>query len=313
MSAPAHAHTHAAGTPHSQFGVQRHDPTGTGQLRDQFGSQFYKRYRKIKGLVWQGVGVEDRLALRDRAAMNADLPVEPLEVPEGGLPPQLLPGDERVARAFLEWFEDTQDRLVVGPELADGTQWSDRYVRTAYRKGASDADRRAMQAGVSAAEGVAISFDMPIHQRTLAALFDRNHAALRGVNDATRKEVARILGDAMLEGRNPRDAAREINDRIDKIGITRARTHSRTMIVGTYNEASLRRYEQLMGADASVTVLVEFTTAGDDRVCPECESLEGRTYSVREARGVIPVHANCRCTWVPVPPGSPSGGGLFDF
>lgn len=41
----------------------------------------------------------------------------------------------------------------------------------------------------------------------------------------------------------------------------------------------------------------EFTTQGDDKVCPECELLAGEEYTVDEARGVIPVHPNCRCTW----------------
>lgn len=307
MSAGTDTHSHSQA--HAHFGAQRQDPTGTKTLRDQLSAQFYKRYRKLKGLVWQGVGVEDRLALRDRARQAN---IEPIETPEGDLPPQMLPRDEQTAREFTEWFERMQDRLVVGPEQADGTQWSDRYVRTTYRKGVDDATRRAQQAGVSGAEAAAVSFDMPIHQQTLSMLFERNHAALRGVNGATRREVARVLGDAMLEGQNPRVAARAINDRIDAIGITRARTHARTMLVGTYNEAALRRYEQLMGADASVTVLVEFSTAQDGRVCPECESLAGQRYSVREARGVIPVHPRCRCTWVPVPPGSGSQrGGLF--
>lgn len=37
-------------------------------------------------------------------------------------------------------------------------------------------------------------------------------------------------------------------------------------------------------------------TAGDRRVCPICEPLEGEIYSVDEARFKIPVHAMCRCT-----------------
>ena len=29
-------------------------------------------------------------------------------------------------------------------------------------------------------------------------------------------------------------------------------------------------------------------------------TLNGREFPVDEARGVIPVHPNCRCVWVPV-------------
>jgi hypothetical protein len=46
--------------------------------------------------------------------------------------------------------------------------------------------------------------------------------------------------------------------------------------------------------------LVTIVTAGDDRVCPICEDLEGITYTVEEASSVIPAHPNCRCAFVPV-------------
>ena len=37
-------------------------------------------------------------------------------------------------------------------------------------------------------------------------------------------------------------------------------------------------------------------TVGDDRVCDICESYEGNTYTLAEARALIPAHPNCRCT-----------------
>ena len=46
---------------------------------------------------------------------------------------------------------------------------------------------------------------------------------------------------------------------------------------------------------------VEFCTAGDDDVCPDCEEMEGYSYDLKEAEDMIPVHPNCRCTWVPAP------------
>jgi len=45
---------------------------------------------------------------------------------------------------------------------------------------------------------------------------------------------------------------------------------------------------------------VELSTAGDERVCATCEGLEGETYTIDEARGVIPLHPLCRCSWIPV-------------
>jgi SPP1 gp7 family putative phage head morphogenesis protein len=45
---------------------------------------------------------------------------------------------------------------------------------------------------------------------------------------------------------------------------------------------------------------VELVTAGDLRVCPMCQGLNGKVYTIKEARGLIPVHPQCRCAWVPV-------------
>jgi SPP1 gp7 family putative phage head morphogenesis protein len=49
-----------------------------------------------------------------------------------------------------------------------------------------------------------------------------------------------------------------------------------------------------------VTVDAEYTTADDNKVCPKCRQLEGNVYTIDEARGIIPVHPNCRCAWNPV-------------
>ena len=70
-----------------------------------------------------------------------------------------------------------------------------------------------------------------------------------------------------------------------------------TLIVGTHAESIINYYEA-----AGVTLLiptVEFTTAGDERVCVICSGLEGNTYTIPESRGIIPVHVGCRCSWWP--------------
>ncbi|MET0721800.1 MAG: hypothetical protein ABWY64_13315 [Tardiphaga sp.] len=41
-------------------------------------------------------------------------------------------------------------------------------------------------------------------------------------------------------------------------------------------------------------------TVGDDKVCAICESYEGNSYTLAEARDLIPAHPNCRCAVVPL-------------
>jgi hypothetical protein len=41
-------------------------------------------------------------------------------------------------------------------------------------------------------------------------------------------------------------------------------------------------------------------TVGDDKVCDICENYEGNSYTLAEARDLIPAHPNCRCSIVPL-------------
>ena len=60
-------------------------------------------------------------------------------------------------------------------------------------------------------------------------------------------------------------------------------------------EAAERRLEQAL-ASGEVGIL----TAGDDKVCDECDDIAAAgPYDLDEARGLIPAHPNCRCAFVP--------------
>ena len=71
----------------------------------------------------------------------------------------------------------------------------------------------------------------------------------------------------------------------------RAETISRTEVITASNEGALHRYE-LSGIDKS-----EFYPSPD--ACGKCLALTGE-YITRESHNIIPVHPNCRCTWLPI-------------
>ena len=41
----------------------------------------------------------------------------------------------------------------------------------------------------------------------------------------------------------------------------------------------------------------EFVTAGDDKVCADCDSFSGRRYRVGQFMPRLPRHGGCRCFW----------------
>jgi hypothetical protein len=65
-------------------------------------------------------------------------------------------------------------------------------------------------------------------------------------------------------------------------------------------QAGLAELEQLVAPEPAAEE-VNVQTAGDDRVCDECDELAADgPYSLDEADDLIPAHPNCRCALVPV-------------
>ena len=132
--------------------------------------------------------------------------------------------------------------------------------------------------------GRRIQFNRDLHRKLTADL--------QSTIDETLTEA---LKDRKVKGRT---VANAVVARIDKVGMNRSKVIAATETVAAYADGALDLAEEL--GVKNVEAEVEFTTAGDKKVCPLCRPLEGRIYTLEEARGVIPVHPNCRCRWRPV-------------
>lgn len=56
----------------------------------------------------------------------------------------------------------------------------------------------------------------------------------------------------------------------------------------------LEQYE-MMGVTKAI-----FSAVLDTKTCIKCLALNRKIYTLKDAKGVIPVHNNCRCMWVPL-------------
>lgn len=272
------------------------DPTKTKTLRDKFEADAYKRFRRVKGAIRQAVADEDVLGLGEQEARNADYDTpNPNDF-------RFLTDAEKKER-FMQWLRQRIDDDVLEPTTRDnirrGRHWTGSYVRSASRKGVEHATRELKKQGYDVPkESIEDVFNAPIHTDKLALVYTRAYDALEGITQEMDTQISRVLSDALVQGWNPRKAASKINDRVDKIGITRARTMARTEIIHAHATSTLDRFEAL-GVE-KVGVEVELRTAGDSRVCPTCASLNGNVYSINEARGLIPIHPGCRCAYLPL-------------
>lgn len=299
-----HAHTH-------NVDQRRADPTGTMTIRERrFVPDLRARFRRIRGLIRATVGYEN-----DALGLTAN--AEPAEVFD-------FPTDAAKEAAFVDWLETAMDDEVLEPvgmiALRDGRHYTGTYVRSSYTRALADADRRLREAGVDVADAdVATVINAPIHERTLQRLYTRTFENLEGITDDTARILREELTRGLAEGVNPRTVARRLTGEIRTISRTRAEVLARTETINAYTESTLTRFEQV--GVGRVTVSAEWQTAGDQRVCPICETLEGQTFTVREARtetfefdasaedvidslaGEYPVkpptHVQCRCALLP--------------
>ena len=276
----------------------RFDPTQTTGLRRQFLADVRRRFRRLNALIWKEIIDEDGFGFKTQQQRFA------------------FPRSDQKVEAFMDWLREQQDREILGVtkgrQLGGRERWSDTYIESAYQAGLARSTGALDAAGLDP-EPIDTAFFKPIHADRSALAFTRTFSELEGITEAMDQQISRTLAQGLAEGRGPKKIAQDLQDRVNKIGKTRAEKLARTEVIRAHAEASLNTFADA-GLD-EVTAEVEFVTAGDDRVCPICEALSGRIFSIDEARGVIPVHPNCRCAWVPVvrPPTEETGPNGEDF
>lgn len=270
---------------------ERYDPTKTTTLRRQWENDFKRRYKGLMRDITKTIVDNDVFSLKSNEAATKDR----FEFAR----------DPRKIALFMDWLEQEQSRQILG--VSRGTtvlsaaenSWQNVYIDSAYKKALRQSATRMRRQGARVSDRfVEAAFNRPVHADTAGIIYTRAFQNLDGITREMDKQISRILSRGIIDGIGARALAKQINDRVQKIGITRSRMLARTEVIAAHAEATLNMYEEA-GLEG-VTVQAEFTTAGDDSVCPECEALEGKIYTIEESRGVIPVHPNCRCTFLPV-------------
>lgn len=263
--------------------ANRVDPTRTTTLRNQFEAEIYRRFRKLKRAVTAYLDTNDSLALK----VNYTFTTSPAKV-----------------ASFMQWLRKQDASGILGIrsgtpiESASRTAWSNVYVESAYQKGLSRGISGLKKGGVNVRQSfIDSAFRRPIHADRLGLIYTRTFSELDGITKEMERQISRVLTQGVADGLAPGQIARKINERIDAIGITRARTLARTEIINAHAEATLNTFSEagIEGVEVESELLL---TEG---ACEECEDIASRgTYTIDEARGVIPVHPNCRCAWSPV-------------
>jgi SPP1 gp7 family putative phage head morphogenesis protein len=288
------------------------DPTRTLSIRRRYESEIVRRIRNLARLVAWAVGEVDALALGSGVFAHAAFAPDFDDIP----PPRFnFPTSAEKVAAFLAWLREMQDQGILEViERSEGRivarqPWQDVYIRSAYQKGLADARRDlrippAVESGPFGLPADAMfgsPFNAPIHADAAGMLFTRNFEELAGITSDMSQRMSRVLTQGLTEGRGPRQIASALRREIEGMPLTRARMIARTEVIRAHYEAKLNQFETF--EVEGISIQAEILTAGDGRVCERCNGLQLRTsrnpIPISQARGLIPLHPQCRCTAIP--------------
>ena len=213
--------------------------------------------------------------------------------------------NEQKLTAFRRWITTQVNENILVSD-ATGKPWTAKYIQSAYRKGMirayKDTHKEALAETPEFYRGrmsqfLESSFAQGERLSKLQFLYTRSFNELQGITDVMSQQMNRILANGIAQGLNPTTIARMLSKNITGITRQRALTLARTEIIAAHADGQLDSFEEL-GVE-ELTVMAEWSTAGDDLVCPLCAELEGAVMTIEEARGLIPRHPNCRCAWIP--------------
>ena len=236
--------------------------------------------------------------------------------------------EDRLKEYVLDHFFTLPEamEILTGADISE-VNWTDTYIDQAYRLSVYDAVLMLQQEGVSLEtpsksgrlgelieDGVTLGLLSAGHAEMLKSLRRGTYEEVVGLSVNVKNDISKIVSRGLSAGHSNDIIAGNIdylishegthNDIVDTLGrrystFEVARQIARTEIVRTYNEGLLETYSEFGVTEVFADIEFQFQTQGDAKVCPICRGLEGTVYTIEEARGVIPIHRNCRCSWIP--------------
>ncbi len=315
--------------PLAQMIINR-DPTRTTVLRNMFVRDMNSRFRELAKAITQSVVEEDVFGLRNEVTVTI---LAAITTP--GRRAFAFPTNRQKVASFMDWINrqinagilDVREITQVGSSINGA--WSNKYIFDSYERGVARARTQLIQQGYSVPRlsetgGIAASMASPIHLDRVGLLYTRAFNELRGITAAMEIQMSRYLSQGLIDGLGPSQIARALNAAVigggADLGLEisyvnprtgqqvnyfmpgrrRAEILARTETIRAHAHGTLQEYQNW--GVVGVHVEAELITAGDDRVCEQCANLEGSIFAIKDAWQVIPVHAQCRCAWIPTGP-----------
>ena len=284
------------------------DPTGTKTLRRKQSQHFSSRWATVRGILRKTLEKNDALRLRD-----IDHGPETMNIP-GTLRAGVVDdfgaesNSDRLSR-FSEWFRKVLEAHVLEPtsedQVKEGRHYTSDAIDKAYARGLAISGPLLTKAGyeVDSSPSDLISEDR--HQDNLGSLRLQTYSDVERATSETHTQQTRDLstglGAVAASELTIRGLTNDLTEQVDTVGQTRTELTTHTRVIDAVNTAALEQYTAAGVSEVGVTV--EWATAGDFAVCPDCAALGNSTYSLSEVRSGQaprpPIHPRCRCLLTP--------------
>ena len=302
---------------YTEVGRLNYDPTRTTALRNSFATDMNRRFKAIAAAIVISVFKNDCFGLNNTPIhVFQATPINPNAF-------LFLRDSEKVA-AFIKWLDEqikAEILTVINIEQIGQSfdaAWTNRYLFDSYKRGIIRARNEMIRSGVNVPSvedsgGILNIVSSPFHIERLGLIFTRFYSDLKGITDVMESQISRILAQGIADGDGPRLLARKLVSAINgtgvgDLGITdtlgrfipamrRAEILARTEMIRAHHLATIQEYRNW--GLLNIKVKAEWKTAGDDRVCTKCSSLEGQIFTLDEIEPMIPLHPQCRCIALP--------------
>ncbi len=303
------------------------DPTRTLTIRNRFSAQMRRRFSQLAALIWQSIVTNNALGL-PTGEDRPDLVGLNQALPEGAF---AFVRDPEKLEGFMTWLQQNIGTVILAsgaePLAVDlgAAPWTNSFVDTAFRRGVRQGTTSLRQQGVAIPEAVADpfrvsrvpqvqgSFLAPVQTSRLAAIQQRVFEDLENITADMADDIRRDLQIGLANGDSARQVATQLVNTIqkeeglvlrDEDGNIRMRARNRAMIlarteiIAAHHVGNISTFREF--GIQGVFIEVEWGTAQDDRVCPECAFMEGRIFTLDEIEFLIPLHPECRCRALPL-------------
>ena len=296
---------------------KNYDPTKTTALRNQFATDMKKRFVEVSLVIRKSIVEQDCFGLNPN-------PLQSYQMSPTAKEAFKFSRSADKVEAFMKWLQLQIDKGIleirqfqqVGSAVESA--WTNRYIYDSYKRGVMRARYELIKAGykvpgIEETGGIDMSMQTPFHVDRVGLLFTRVFSDLKGITSAMDAQISRILAQGIADGDGPALLARKLvasinGTKMGDLALTdtlgrfipagrRAMMLARTEIIRAHHQATIQEYRNW--AVEGVIVKGEWMTAGDDRVCEKCASLQGKIFTLDEIEPMIPLHPQCRCIALP--------------